>query len=143
MSSLMSVHSLSHSPTTFDGHSRFQSPVSIPDTNVRSPLPPPIILESTAWRQVAGKLFTLIPEFLTAKTFRPTSVKIQCSDVDSFRAVKKHFSSLKTQFHTFSLPIPQNRHPRPHSGHHNNKIIRRPYFERIRSQGRPSVRRFQ
>jgi len=78
---------------------------SAPQSPKNMPKIPPIILKGSAWRIVAGKLMTLIPEdSMDAKVFGPDSIKLQCFDINQFRIVQKFLTSKNTEYHTFSLP---------------------------------------
>jgi len=49
---------------------------TIPLSPKNNPKIPPIILKGSAWRKVAGKLMTIIPEdSIEAKAFGPDSIK--------------------------------------------------------------------
>lgn len=70
-----------------------------------SPLPPPIILQSAAWKQVAAKLLASVPpQLIFAKPSGLSSVKFSCPNSEVFRTVQKFLKQSKTDFHTFTLP---------------------------------------
>ena len=78
---------------------------SAPQSPKNKPKIPPIILKGSAWRKVAGKLMTLIPDdSIDAKAFGPDSIKLQCFDTNQFRIVQNFLTTKNTEYHTFSLP---------------------------------------
>jgi len=71
----------------------------------KTPKIPPIILQGSSWRKIAGKLMSSIPsDSLQAKTFGKDEIKLQCCDIELFRITQKYLTQTKTEFHTFSLP---------------------------------------
>lgn len=68
--------------------------------------PPPIILNSSAWRGIAPMVYNspeLNPTSLSAKT-NGLNISIHASDIKTFRTVQHTLLDNGTEFHTFSLP---------------------------------------
>ena len=69
---------------------------------------PPIFIQSSEWRKVAGKLLATAPEnSIQAKVTTGTTIKILCADITMFQIVQKYFTKTNVEYYT--LPLPDER----------------------------------
>jgi len=72
----------------------------------KTPIPPPIIIAATLWRQAAPLIFQN-PDIssigITAKSSSDGKINIKTTNVAQFRQIQKILLTNKIEFHTFSL----------------------------------------